>query len=838
MERSSSAVICGDPIFVLSDSQQERVAKQRPPYDRDSQPLCLGPSKNLEESGNFDLRFDGICIEEALKNIATSRNNYLPAPEWPRIQVETGEAFVCGLGSGLSSSEELCCDRLQVPVRSTSDSDSTDANYQEALEGSFAFSLKEAKSEPGLSERDDDRAFLSNGDHNEHAWVKVRPMDMDCRSEIGELLLAGRMEDLSDKCANFNKQGESSPPSRDEPKLNRWAANFETVHIDVPLKPPLEFDGSCSSSTPKGPETSDKSDELQDKEMQQEVSREGETHEEQNKSFSRYAESLTHMYQNKGAPMEEGGQFRSLLYNTICCLLSQDDYVLESQSVGKLLEVIRCHLQSSSCSSLSSGTSHNLSPSSSGRVSSDWTSAGAPEAEARDRPAAKTMTDCELPVHNNELAPNGQRHKSVQLRRVSSLSYYDDDTQPPVPHWLSSAGGQTAGQKGAPQSGWHDQESGLSGSISSGRGRDSPWVYEALASDGPYSCCRASPTPDDREGGQRNPRTSQPSELSVDQLRRTSATSQSSLELQTGRSYGPVMASPGPTSSDLMNDSGNATMYEYGVGATSSCLETCSADSTSSGGRSSRGQPTQQAPSSATFESPTGALESRKREEEEDNYAATSSCTTAIGRLHVSPAGPSPDQKGGQEAPDARQRRAELEWTLNRLINEELSENWLAHGQDTLKRAIRKVGVPKEIRAKVWMVLIEQAIGHNYDTKRLLQEAGRTIQRADSGQSSTQIRSNFPAGQCEVDQNDATYHEDSLDEETRAIMKQIELDINRTMPENRLFDEGAEGGLKLRRILVAYSIHVNRAVAYCQGFNFIVALLLSVFEGDEQKALK
>lgn len=81
-------------------------------------------------------------------------------------------------------------------------------------------------------------------------------------------------------------------------------------------------------------------------------------------------------------------------------------------------------------------------------------------------------------------------------------------------------------------------------------------------------------------------------------------------------------------------------------------------------------------------------------------------------------------------------------------------------------------------------------------------------------------------------------HVAGFDEETRSILKQIELDVNRTMPGHRLFDDGAEGGIKLRRILVAYSIHVNRDIAYCQGFNFIVALLLSVFEGDEAKALR
>lgn len=53
---------------------------------------------------------------------------------------------------------------------------------------------------------------------------------------------------------------------------------------------------------------------------------------------------------------------------------------------------------------------------------------------------------------------------------------------------------------------------------------------------------------------------------------------------------------------------------------------------------------------------------------------------------------------------------------------------------------------------------------------------------------------------------------ESLDEESHSILKQIELDVNRTMPGHRLFDDGAEGGVKLRHILVAYSIHINKAI--------------------------
>lgn len=42
---------------------------------------------------------------------------------------------------------------------------------------------------------------------------------------------------------------------------------------------------------------------------------------------------------------------------------------------------------------------------------------------------------------------------------------------------------------------------------------------------------------------------------------------------------------------------------------------------------------------------------------------------------------------------------------------------------------------------------------------------------------------------------------------------------------------------KLRRILIAYSIHVNPNIGYCQAMNFLAALLLIIFEGNERHAL-
>jgi len=62
--------------------------------------------------------------------------------------------------------------------------------------------------------------------------------------------------------------------------------------------------------------------------------------------------------------------------------------------------------------------------------------------------------------------------------------------------------------------------------------------------------------------------------------------------------------------------------------------------------------------------------------------------------------------------------------------------------------------------------------------------------------------------------------------------KQIELDLLRTLPNNKHYDgPNADGIPKLRRVLLAYSVH-NPDVEYCQGFNRLVAIAL-LFMAEE-----
>jgi len=62
--------------------------------------------------------------------------------------------------------------------------------------------------------------------------------------------------------------------------------------------------------------------------------------------------------------------------------------------------------------------------------------------------------------------------------------------------------------------------------------------------------------------------------------------------------------------------------------------------------------------------------------------------------------------------------------------------------------------------------------------------------------------------------------------------KQIELDLLRTLPNNKHYESPHSSGIpKLRRVLLAYSLH-NPEVEYCQGFNRIAAIAL-LFMNEE-----
>lgn len=64
--------------------------------------------------------------------------------------------------------------------------------------------------------------------------------------------------------------------------------------------------------------------------------------------------------------------------------------------------------------------------------------------------------------------------------------------------------------------------------------------------------------------------------------------------------------------------------------------------------------------------------------------------------------------------------------------------------------------------------------------------------------------------------------------------RQIQLDVPRTFP-NNTWIQSENGQAALRRVLLAFAHH-NPRIGYCQGMNFVAAILLVVMEHDEEAA--
>ncbi|XP_054158030.1 TBC1 domain family member 2A-like [Oppia nitens] len=114
-------------------------------------------------------------------------------------------------------------------------------------------------------------------------------------------------------------------------------------------------------------------------------------------------------------------------------------------------------------------------------------------------------------------------------------------------------------------------------------------------------------------------------------------------------------------------------------------------------------------------------------------------------------------------------------------------------------KAMLRTGIPQEYRCKIWRGIIYMRVKHK------MTECG-------SGYYSTLLKQN----------NYSSPGAKSLDPST----KQIELDLLRTLPNNKHFETlESDGTARLRRVLTAFSRH-NQAVGYCQGLNRLAAVAL------------
>ena len=528
-------------------------------------------------------------------------------------------------------------------------------------------------------------------------------------SDSGLLLAAANAAEgaLSDGPLERRNLWSQSPLTRPEPTLVKsWAslglagADLMGAHLER-LEQMSSLQLSCGEcSTQQG------SNELEASEAEE---RSGE-------QLHSYAKRLSHLYQSNQSQMDASGEFRSLLYNIICCLLQQDDRVLATRSVGKLLGVIGQHLDSNQ-----------------GKLEEEQQQQLAAKLAANQADLVRPKAPSQAGRGAN-LSAGRPSSRAANLRRISSVSYNDEQLIRNLCTSEPDSGVATA------------TTSGRSNSLSSAPGgRDSPWAYEALASARSQLQRRRRRRRTER---QKECRKAEGKQILV-------SSSLSSVELRE------------PSTSEMLH------------------LQVVESSGQRLGGRS-----------------PSCSSASR----EDTATTTTSSELQATDQLASEDEG-----EGLEEEECSSLRRADLEWTLNKLINLELKQAWLSSGPaDTLKRAIRKLGVPNELRAKVWLLLIEQTLGDSYEAPRLLDEARGTIERVEALERRRALAA-AEGGQEEGEEGEPV-GEQLLGDEVLAILKQIELDVNRTMPGHRLFDDGAEGGVKLKRILVAYSVHVNREI--------------------------
>ncbi|XP_076996296.1 TBC1 domain family member 2A isoform X2 [Tamandua tetradactyla] len=133
-------------------------------------------------------------------------------------------------------------------------------------------------------------------------------------------------------------------------------------------------------------------------------------------------------------------------------------------------------------------------------------------------------------------------------------------------------------------------------------------------------------------------------------------------------------------------------------------------------------------------------------------------------------------------------------------VERPLRERWAAMGElapsAELKQLLR-VGVPREHRPRVWTWLIRRRV-------QALQAPGRYQELLSRGQACKQ-----PAA------------------------RQIELDLNRTFPNNKHFTcPTSSFPDKLRRVLLAFSWQ-NPTIGYCQGLNRLAAIALLILNEEE-----
>lgn len=165
-----------------------------------------------------------------------------------------------------------------------------------------------------------------------------------------------------------------------------------------------------------------------------------------------------------------------------------------------------------------------------------------------------------------------------------------------------------------------------------------------------------------------------------------------------------------------------------------------------------------------------------------------------------------------------------------------------------LKKRIRS-GIPHDYRNKMWssMILmrtrkirnqtgfnIYAALREQVDKIKVPEYDGETFKSLDSNNNSK--HDNYQAARRGDANETKALQSNQQQSDLSSIVKcfrQIELDLLRTLPNNRNFEEPNSLGIRrVRRVLRAYA-SFNQTVGYCQGMNRLAAMALLVLPEEE-----
>lgn len=178
------------------------------------------------------------------------------------------------------------------------------------------------------------------------------------------------------------------------------------------------------------------------------------------------------------------------------------------------------------------------------------------------------------------------------------------------------------------------------------------------------------------------------------------------------------------------------------------------------------------------------------------------------------------------------------EWKLDwdQFMREKLTKQVGVVLDSKLKKRVRS-GIPHDYRNKMWssMILMRTKKIRNqtgYNVYGVLRDQVDKIKLSDYGE--TLDSNNNASKQKQSIGNGSGSGSGKLD--LNSIVKcfrQIELDLLRTLPNNRNFEEPNSRGIRrVRRVLRAYA-SFNQTVGYCQGMNRLAAMALLVLPEEE-----